>query len=219
MVRKKSEQIAEEPTNEIKEEPVVEDCESEEDGTIQKPPPKKKRVQSAAQKANFAKLQAANKIRYEATKIANEEAGIKPPPKPPNKNKEILENKEEFIKKEIIKKKETVAKKNKPAPVIEEEEEEEEEPVVVKKKVKKKTKPRIIIEDDSTDSEQEIVISRRRKNKKVLPKSAPIDIPNDTPKNEATHDLIEKEKKVEEKKVEPTLKDYSHLQILKGLGL
>ena len=93
---------------------------------------------------------------------------------------------------------------------------EEAEVQVVKKK--KKRKPRIIVEEESSDSDQEIVISRRRKNKKPIVAqqipTAPIDIPPETHKEEA----VEKEKIVKNKK-EPELKDYTHQQILKGLGL
>ena len=45
----------------------------------------------------------------------------------------------------------------------------------------------------------------------IPPPSAPIDIPNDTPS-----EPIEKEKVSSKPK---TLKEYTHLQILKGLGL
>ena len=73
--------------------------------------PKPKRKMTEAQKSNFNKLQAANKIRYEARRIAKEEVGepIKDPTK--NVNDEILEDKEAFIQKEITKKKNTSKKK------------------------------------------------------------------------------------------------------------
>ena len=74
--------------------------------------PKPKRKMTEAQKSNFNKLQAANKIRYEARRIAKEEVGepIKDP-STKNVNDEILENKEAFIQKEITKKKNTSKKK------------------------------------------------------------------------------------------------------------
>ena len=191
--------------------------------------PKPKRKLSEAQKKNFDKLQAANKIRYEARRKAKEELGEPVKDKTVNVNDEILNDKEAFIQKEITKKKTQVRKVKKQ---IEEVESDEEAEVQVVKKTRKKKKPRIIVEDDSSDSEQEIVISRRRRNKKpVVAASAPIDIPtnhNDTPGNEVANGSstalvkeetgpIEKEKK--EKKPIPELKEYTHLQILKGLGL
>ena len=105
---------------------------------------------------------------------------------------------------------------------IQEVESDEEAEVQVVKKKKRKTKPRIIVEEDSSDSEQEIVISRRRKNKKKEPivatQSLPIDIPQETAKDETGP--MEKEKPVKEVKEKvPELKEYTHLQILKGLGL
>ena len=181
--------------------------------------PKPKRKLSEAQKKNFEKLQAANKIRYEARRKAKEEIGEPIKDKNVNVNDEILNDKEAFIQKEITKKKTQVRKVKKQ---IEEVESDEEAEVQVVKKTRKKKKPRIIVEDDSSDSEQEIVISRRRRNKKpVVAASAPIDIPtnhNDTPKEvKEETGPIEKEKK--EKKPLPELKEYTHLQILKGLGL
>tara|TARA_R110000796_G_scaffold3508_1_gene13646 strand:- start:117 stop:779 length:663 start_codon:yes stop_codon:yes gene_type:complete len=215
---KNTEEILNEVQEEVIENVIQEEEEHEEEETdIQKPPPKKKRVLSEAQKANFNKLQEANKIRYEARKVAKEANGIVVKPKPPkgsNVNKDIIANKDEYIKKEITKKKAELSKVNKQIESISSDEEAEVQ--VVKKK--KKKKPRIIVEEDSSDSDQEIVISRRRKNKKPIVAqpipTAPIDIPQETHKEEA----VEKEKIVKNKK-EPELKDYTHQQILKGLGL
>ena len=181
--------------------------------------PKPKRKMTEAQKANFAKLQAANKVRYEARRKVNEELGQPIKDKNVNVNDEILNDKEAFIQKEITKKKTQLRKVKKQ---IDEVESDEEAEIQIIKKQKKKKKPRIIVEDDSSDSEQEIVISRRRRNKKPivaqtpLP-STPIDIPtnhNDEPLEETGP--IEKVKK---ERKPPELKEYTHLQILKGLGL
>tara|TARA_R100000781_G_C4050158_1_gene117264 strand:+ start:203 stop:859 length:657 start_codon:yes stop_codon:yes gene_type:complete len=215
--KKKTLKTEEEPN--ITEEPIVEE-------TMEAPKPKKKRVMSEAQKKNFAKLQEANKIRYEARRKAKEANGEPVKEKNgKNVNEEILEDKEAYIQKEITKKKTQMRNVKKQ---IQEVESDEEPEVQIVKKTKKKKKPRIIVEDDSSDSDQEIVISRRRKNKKVVaqnipPPSKPIDIPtnhNDTPKEELNKEEetapIEKEKK--EKKI-PELKEYTHIQILKGLGL
>tara|TARA_B110000259_G_scaffold131260_1_gene148114 strand:- start:2339 stop:3004 length:666 start_codon:yes stop_codon:yes gene_type:complete len=216
---KNTEEILNEVSEEIIENIIEEVEENEEEETdIQKPPPKKKRVLSEAQKANFNKLQEANKIRYEARKVAKEANGIHVKPKPPkgsNVNKDIIANKDEYIKKEITKKKAELSKVNKQIEAVSSSDEEAEVQVVKKKK---KRKPRIIVEEESSDSDQEIVISRRRKNKKPIVAqpiaSTPIDIPQETHKEEA----VEKEKIVKNKK-EPELKDYTHQQILKGLGL
>ena len=216
---KNTEEILNEVSEEIIENIIEEVEENEEEETdIQKPPPKKKRVLSEAQKANFNKLQEANKIRYEARKVAKEANGIHVKPKPPkgsNVNKDIIANKDEYIKKEITKKKAELSKVNKQIEAVSSSDEEAEVQVVKKKK---KRKPRIIVEEESSDSDQEIVISRRRKNKKPIAStpiaSTPIDIPQETHKEEA----VEKEKIVKNKK-EPELKDYTHQQILKGLGL
>lgn len=186
--------------------------------------PKPKRKMTDAQKSNFNKLQAANKIRYEARRIAKEEVGepIKDPLSK-NVNDEILENKEAFIQKEITKKKTQVRKKKDPLL----ESEEEEVPMVVKKTAKKK-KRRIVVEQDSSSSDEEIVISRRRRSKKPVvpppPPSAPIPIPtnhNDNVKRELEEDTapIEKDKPKKIEKPIPELKEYTHVQILKGLGL
>lgn len=209
-----------ENTENIVEEVPVEPEETNE--TMEAPKPKRKL--SEAQKKNFEKLQAANKVRYEARRKAKEEIGEPIKDKNVNVNEEILNDKEAFIQKEITKKKTQVRKVKKQ---IEEVESDEEAEVQVVKKTRKKKKPRIIVEDDSSDSEQEIVISRRRRNKKpVVAASAPIDIPtnhNDTPPEKQSQSVkeetgpIEKEKK--EKKPLPELKEYTHLQILKGLGL
>ena len=206
---------SEENINQIEEEIIeneIQEEEEEEDEAIQKPPPKKKRVLTDAQKANFNKLQAANKVRYEARKAANEANGIVKKPKVAgsNVNTDILTNKEEYIKKEIAKKTTEIQKEK---TKVKEVSDEDEEPVYVKKK--KKKKPRIIVEEDSSDSEQEIVISRRRKNKKpIAPPSVPIDIPTN---HNDMDTKIEKEKPIVKK--EPVLKEYTHLQILRGLGL
>ena len=188
--------------------------------------PKPKRKMTEAQKSNFNKLQAANKIRYEARRIAKEEVGepIKDPLSK-NVNDEILENKEAFIQKEITKKKTQVRKKKEPLL----ESEEEEAPMVVKKTAKKK-KRRIVVEQDSSSSDEEIVISRRRRSKKPVvpphPPSAPIPIPtnhndNGTVSKALEEDTapIEKDKPKKIEKVIPELKEYTHVQILKGLGL
>ena len=204
----------EQPENIVEEVPVVPEEINE---TMEAPKPKRKL--SEAQKKNFDKLQAANKIRYEAKRKAKEEMGEPVKANNVNVNDEILNDKEAFIQKEITKKKTQVRKIQKQ---IEEVESDEEAEVQIIKKQKKKKKPRIIVEDDSSDSEQEIVISRRRRNKKPIVAQAPlpstpIDIPtnhNDEPKEETGP--IEKVKK--EKKT-PELKEYTHLQILKGLGL
>ena len=203
-----------ETENTVEEVPVKQDEEN-----MEAPKPRKKRELSEAQKANFAKLQAANKVRYEARREVKKELGEEEKPKGKNINEEILEDKEAFIQKEITKKKTQVRKVNKQ---IEEVESDEEAEVQVVKKKKRKTKPRIIVEEDSSDSEQEIVISRRRKNKKKEPivanVSLPIDIPQETAKEETGP--MEKEKPVKEVKEKvPELKEYTHLQILKGLGL
>ena len=147
-------------------------------------------------------MQEANKKRYEEKRLAKEQ----------NIGSEtaIVDNK-------IKENKKTMSKVKKQ---IEEVESDEEPEVQIIKKQKKKKKPRIIVEDDSSDSEQEIVISRRKRNKKPVvadkpTPTQPIDIPDRDEKKEETAP-IEKEKK--EKKV-PELKEYTHLQILKGLGL
>ena len=199
----------------ITEEPIVEE-------TMEAPKPKKKRELSEAQKANFAKLQAANKVRYEARREAKVASGEPIKEKgSKNVNEEILEDKEAYIQKEITKKKTQVRNVKKQ---IEQVESDEESEVQIIKKQKKKKKPKIVIEQDSSSEEEEIVISRRRRNKKhvvaqqVPPPSKPIDIPDRDEKKEDKQETgpIEKEKK--EKKV-PELKEYTHLQILKGLGL
>ena len=84
-------------TEELTETPINEE-------NMEAPKPKKKRVLSEKQKANFAKLQEANRVRYEARKKAKEEVGEAPKPNKKNANDEILENKEEYINNEIKKK-------------------------------------------------------------------------------------------------------------------
>jgi len=208
--------IPKETENSIEEVPIT-----TEEENMEAPKPKKKRELSEAQKANFAKLQAANKIRYEARREVKKELGEEvKEPKGKNINEEILEDKDAYIQKEITKKKTQVKKVKKQ---VEEESSDEEPPVQVVKKQKKKKKPKIVIEQDSSSDEEEIVISRRRKNKKLVAESKeptkPIDIPtnhNDMKEEEISQSPIEKEKKVS--KV-PELKEYTHLQILKGLGL
>ena len=184
--------------------------------------PKPKRKMTDAQKSNFNKLQAANKIRYEARRIAKEEVGepIKDPLSK-NVNDEILENKEAFIQKEITKKKTQVRKKKEPLL----ESEEEEAPMVVKKTAKKK-KRRIVVEQDSSSSDEEMVISRRRRSKKpVVPPHATAPIPIPTNHNDNAQPIeedtapIEKDKPKKIEKPIPELKEYTHVQILKGLGL
>ena len=62
--KKKAEQTETEPT--LTEEPIVEE-------TMEAPKPKKKRELSEKQKANFAKMQEANKKRYEEKRLAKEQ--------------------------------------------------------------------------------------------------------------------------------------------------
>ena len=82
---------------------IVEEVPVEPEETMEAPKPKRKL--SEAQKKNFEKLQAANKIRYEARRKAKEELGEPVKDKSKNVNDEILNDKEAFIKKEIDKKK------------------------------------------------------------------------------------------------------------------
>jgi len=183
-----------EKTEEQTEETIKQKPSNEEVENIQKPK-KPKRKMTEKQQENFAKLQLANKVRYEAKRKLKEE----------ETNNKITEVE---VKQEEI--------KPTPKPVIEktqEVEEEEEEEVVVKKKPVKKKKKKIVIEQDSSSDSEEIVISRRRGRKK----SKPIDIPVPEPMIDITP--IE-EKKVETKKEEEDLnKKYSAKQILKSLGL
>jgi len=159
-----------------------------EDTCIQKPK-KPKRELTQKQKDNFAKLQAANAIRYAEKKRLKEEATN-------NKIQEVE------IKKEV---------KPTPKPVVVEEEEEEEE-VIIKKKPVKKKKKKIVIEQDSESSDEEIVISRRRGRKKT----PPIEIPQEQPKPEPIDITPVEEVKKEE---EPLNKKFTAKQILKGIGL
>ena len=152
--------------------------------------PKTKRPRSEAQINNFNKLQEANKIRHEARMKANEELGLPKPVKKGTKNANEL----------IIENKDNYV-----------------DDVLTKKKqyaIKKKKKPRIIIED-SSDSEQEIVISRRKRNKGVVVKEPVKEI------MEKNIDGIEKEieKEKTNKKKETPMKEFTHQQILKGMGL
>ncbi len=176
------------------EETLKQNSSNEEVENIQKPK-KPKRKMTEKQQENFAKLQAANKVRYEAKRKAKEEETN-------NKIQEVEVKQEEI--------------KPTPKPIIEKtqevvEEEEEEEEVVVKKKPVKKKKKKIVIEQDSSSDSEEIVISRRRGNKK----SKPIDIPIPEP-----IDITPIEEKQEPKKEEEDLnKKYSAKQILQSLGL
>jgi len=185
-----------EKTEEQTEETIKQKTSNEEVENIQKPK-KPKRKMTEKQQENFAKLQLANKVRYEAKRKLKEE----------ETNNKITEVE---VKQEEI--------KPTPKPVIEktqEVEEEEEEEVVVKKKPVKKKKKKIVIEQDSSSDSEEIVISRRRGRKK----SKPIDIPQEQPEPMIDITPIE-EKKVETKKEEEDLnKKYSAKQILKSLGL
>ena len=197
----KTEEMPTETEETLKQEPSNEEVEN-----IQKPK-KPKRKMTEKQQENFAKLQEANKARYEAKRKLKEQETN-------NKIQEVEVKQEE--KKEIKNYNKSFGLKNdKPPPkqeVAEEEEEEEEQEVIVKKKpVKKKKKQKIIIEEDSSsDSENEIIIRRSRGRKK----SKPIDIPQEQPE---PIDItpIEETKKEEE----PLTKKYTAQQILKGLGL
>ena len=170
---------------------------NEEVENIQKPK-KPKRKMTEKQQENFAKLQLANKERYEAKRKLKEQETN-------NKIQEVEVKQEE--KKEI--------KSKPPKQEVVEEEEEEQEVIVKKKPVKKKKKQKIIIEEDSSsDSENEIIIRRSRGRKK----SKPINIPQEQPEPEPMIDItpVEETKKEEE----PCLtKKYTAQQILKGLGL
>ena len=181
---------------------------NEEVENIQKPK-KPKRKMTEKQQENFAKLQLANKERYEAKRKLKEQETN-------NKIQEVEVKQEE--KKEIKNYNKSFGLKNdKPPPkqeVAEEVEEvEEEEQVIIKKKpVKKKKKQKIIIEEDSSsDSENEIIIRRSRGRKK----SKPIDIPQEQPE---PIDITPIEETKKEEPIELT-KKYTAQQILKGLGL
>jgi hypothetical protein len=181
---------------------------NEEVENIQKPK-KPKRKMTEKQQENFAKLQLANKERYEAKRKLKEQETN-------NKIQEVEVKQEE--KKEIKNYNKSFGLKNdKPPPkqeVAEEEEEEEEQEVIVKKKpVKKKKKQKIIIEEDSSsDSENEIIIRRSRGRKK----SKPINIPQEQPTPEPI-DITPIEETKKEEPIELT-KKYTAQQILKGLG-
>ena len=183
---------------------------NEEVENIQKPK-KPKRKMTEKQQENFAKLQLANKERYEAKRKLKEQETN-------NKIQEVEVKQEE--KKEIKNYNKSFGLKNdKPPPkqeVAEEVEEvEEEEQVIIKKKpVKKKKKQKIIIEEDSSsDSENEIIIRRSRGRKK----SKPINIPQEQPTPEPI-DITPIEETKKEEPIELT-KKYTAQQILKGLGL
>ena len=181
----------------------------EENLSIQKPK-KPKRELTQKQKDNFAKLQLANKERYEAKRKLKEQETN-------NKIQEVEVKQEE--KKEIKNYNKSFGLKNdKPPPKqevaeeVEEVEEEEQEVIVKKKPVKKKKKQKIIIEEDSSsDSENEIIIRRSRGRKK----SKPIDIPQEQPE---PIDITPIEETKKEEPIELT-KKYTAQQILKGLGL
>ncbi len=214
MPNKNAEEIIESPT--IPEKENIEEVIIE-DKSMEKPKTKTKRPRSEAQIANFNKLQAANKIRHEARLKANRELGIADPIKKGTKNANdiILENKDAYLDNVLTKKKQiAIAKKKKEIVEIDSDSgssDEEYIQPVKKTKNKKKRKPRIVIED-STDSEQEIVISRRKRNKAPIKEKVkdPIIVDDDINKD------IEKEKPV---KINAPLKQYTHQQILKGLGL
>ena len=192
---KKKEIKTEESTEKIEEqteETVKQNPSTEEQQSIQKPK-KPKRELTQKQKDNFAKLQAANAVRYAEKKRLKEE-GLN------NKIQEVEVKQEEIkpikqVKKEVV-----------------EEEEESEEEVIIKKKPVKKKKKKIVIEQDSESSDEEIVISRRRGRKK----SKPIDIPVPEPMIDITP--IEEKKEVKNDQVDLT-KKYSAKQILQSLGL
>ena len=177
---------------------------NEEVENIQKPK-KPKRKMTEKQQENFAKLQLANKERYEAKRKLKEQETN-------NKIQEVEVKQEE--KKEIKNYNKSFGLKNdKPPPkqeVAEEEEEEEEQEVIVKKKKKQKI---IIEEDSSSDSENEIIIRRSRGRKK----SKPINIPQEQPTPEPI-DITPIEETKKEEPIELT-KKYTAQQILKGLGL
>jgi hypothetical protein len=187
----KTDEIPTKTEETLKQEPSNEEVEN-----IQKPK-KPKRVMTDKQKENFAKLQLANKERYEAKRKLKEQETN-------NKIQEVEVKQEE--KKEI--------KSKPPKQEVVEEEEEEEEVIVKKKPVKKKKKQKIIIEEDSSsDSENEIIIRRSRGRKK----SKPIDIPQEQPTPEPI-DITPIEETKKEEPIELT-KKYTAQQILKGLGL
>ena len=199
----KTEELPTETEETLKQEPSNEEVEN-----IQKPK-KPKRKMTEKQQENFAKLQLANKERYEAKRKLKEQETN-------NKIQEVEVKQEE--KKEIKNYNKSFGLKNdKPPPkqeVAEEVEEvEEEEQVIIKKKpVKKKKKQKIIIEEDSSsDSENEIIIRRSRGRKK----SKPIDIPQEQPE---PIDITPIEETKKEEPIELT-KKYTAQQILKGLGL
>ena len=194
---------------------TTENKEIPDDTCIQKPK-KPKRELTEKQKANFAKLQEANKLRYEAKKKAKEEALN-------NKIQEV-----QIIKEEV---------KLTPKPVVEkvEKEEESEEEVVVKKKApKKKKKQKIIIEEDSdSSSDNEIIIRRSKGKNRSKKQQLHNEGYNNDLKLEEKKDAFEKskgktelvkelvkEEEVKEVKEELDLnKKYSAKQILQSLGL
>jgi len=198
----KTEEIPTETDETLKQEPSNEEVEN-----IQKPK-KPKRVMTEKQKENFAKLQEANKLRYEAKRKAKEQETN-------NKIQEVEVKQEE--KKEIKNYNKSFGLKNDKPPAkqeVAEEVEEEEEVIIKKKPVKKKKKQKIIIEEDSSsDSENEIIIRRSRGRKK----SKPIDIPQEQPTPEPI-DITPIEETKKEEPIELT-KKYTAQQILKGLGL
>ena len=200
----KTEELPTETEETLKQEPSNEEVEN-----IQKPK-KPKRKMTEKQQENFAKLQLANKERYEAKRKLKEQETN-------NKIQEVEVKQEE--KKEIKNYNKSFGLKNdKPPPKqevaeeVEEVEEEEQEVIVKKKPVKKKKKQKIIIEEDSSsDSENEIIIRRSRGRKK----SKPIDIPQEQPE---PIDITPIEETKKEEPIELT-KKYTAQQILKGLGL
>ena len=198
------------PTEDLTETPINEE-------NMEAPKPKKKRVISEKQKANFEKLQEANRIRYEARRKAKQELGEQPKPNKKNANEEILENKEEDINNEI-------KKKTKKKIIKEDTSSEEEAPTIIKKKQRKKRKPKIVIEQDSSSEEEEIIIRRSRKPKSIKQKQQQEGYVNDKieDKEEEINNEIKEEAPIEKEKIEKTptpLKEYTHTQILRGLGL
>tara|TARA_R110000824_G_scaffold4745_4_gene22617 strand:- start:1277 stop:1894 length:618 start_codon:yes stop_codon:yes gene_type:complete len=197
-------------TENLTETPINED-------NMEAPKPKKKRPISEKQKANFDKLQEANRVRYEARKKAKEELGEAPKTNKKNANDEILENKEEYINNEINKK----TKQTKQKIVKEDTDSEEEAPTIIKKKHKKK-KPKIVIEQDSSSDEEEIIIRRCKKNKSIKKQQQEEGYINDKQLQEQKQEINTEpleEASVEKTRLPPPLKEYTHTQILKGLGL
>lgn len=183
---------------------------SKEEEPVEKPK-RPKREKTPAQLAAWEKLQAVNKKKFEDRRAAKERGEV------------VIPHGRNIDKqsKQVLEKLEQQEKEPTPPPkkVIKQEVEEEEEIEYVKapKKPIKKKKRRIVVEQDSSSSDEEIVISRRRSKKKNTPTptpkpTSPIDIPQETQKDEP----IEKEK-ISSKP--PEEKKYTPTEILRGLGL